>query len=148
MNINSFMSGLIPPAQLLQVMLNGLQNEVGFEIKKADLIYNRRNDRMYFEVCLPEGTPINYADKDQFTKCKDPHLTLPDGNVEVWKRYAYGDKETIKSALIPLFATLTGEEIKAIEDVDVMVIRYNVAFEIILAMTVNGESKQIIKQIS
>lgn len=136
MDINSIMSGLIPPAQLLQTLLIGLQNELGFEIKKADIIYDRISDRMYFEVALPDGTPINYADKDQFVK-----------GDQVYKRYAYLDKDSIKSAILPLVSNLTGEEIKKFDDVDMMAIRYNGVFELVVAMTVNGEHKKIIKQI-
>lgn len=145
--MTAIMSGLIPPTQLLQTMLIGLQNELGFEVRKADMIYNRKDDRMYFEVMLPAGTPINYADKDQFTK---PESESVPSVWTVWKRYAYGDKDTIKSALVPLFANLTGEQIKSINDVDLMVIRYtgDQKFELILAMTVNGEQKKTIKQIS
>lgn len=145
MDINSIMTGLIPPAQLLHTMLMGLQNELGFAVKKVDMVYNRLDDRMYFEVCLPEGTPMNYADKDQFIKnngVTDDRKAL---NIEVWKRYAFGDKDAIKASLVPLASNLSGEEIKKLEYVDAMVIRYNGSFELIIALS---GGKKITKQIS
>lgn len=138
MNLNATMAGLIPPKQLAETMLLGLQQELGFTVRKADLIYQQKEDKMYFEILLPEGTEFNTADRDQFKKYGVGE--------EVWKRYHYGMKDMIKQALLPMVNNLTEHDIKQLSDIDFLVLRFDgKQFELITAATVNGVSSKTSK---
>lgn len=135
MNPLNLLRGLISPKMMLDNIILNLVNEVGFQFTKMDFMFDKPGDRMFFELLLPDEYGFNPDDKDQFVK---------DG--KVFKRYAYLDKDTIKQAVLPLLGSLTGDQVQSLDNVEAVVLRYELRnglnnYDFVITSKVDGIAK-------